>query len=178
VRFAIRGIEHHQERRPFDRISGLVSKDLSLGWFLQMDHSEAALGAKVLARLDQRASPRDFLHVQGIQRMQTLPRRHLRISNHRCKRCNTHTVPPTRKPGAPHLAFCIMLARPPIFIIAIRATLLITYANGQVAAAFPDPLQDLSSEPQVIRDMQPFTHSPVTQSPFTYPMPGASVPAR
>jgi hypothetical protein len=32
-----------------------------------------------------------------------------------------------------------MLARPPIFIIAIRATLLITYANGHVAAAFPDP---------------------------------------
>jgi hypothetical protein len=57
-----------------------------------------------------------------------------------------------------------MLACPPIFIIAIRATLLITYANGHVAAAFSDPLQDLSSKPQVIRNMQPFTHSPFTHS--------------
>ncbi len=57
-----------------------------------------------------------------------------------------------------------MLARPPIFIIAIRATLLITYANGHVAAAFPDPSQDHSSEPQVIRYMQPLTHSPLASS--------------
>jgi AraC-like DNA-binding protein len=61
-----------------------------------------------------------------------------------------------------------MLARPPIFIIAIRATLLITYANGHVAAAFPDPSQDHSSEPQVIRYMQPFTHSPTSHSPTSY----------
>jgi AraC-like DNA-binding protein len=55
-----------------------------------------------------------------------------------------------------------MLACPPIIIIAIRATLLITYAIGHVAAAFPEPLQDLSSKPQVTRNMQPLTHSPNT----------------
>jgi AraC-like DNA-binding protein len=58
-----------------------------------------------------------------------------------------------------------MLACPPFFIIAIRATLLITYAIGHVAAAFSDLLQDLSSKPQVTRNMQPLTHSP-----NTYPM--------
>jgi len=58
-----------------------------------------------------------------------------------------------------------MLACPLFFIIAIRATLLITYAIGHVAAAFSDLLRDLSSKPQVTRNLQPLTHSP-----NTYPM--------
>jgi AraC-like DNA-binding protein len=55
-----------------------------------------------------------------------------------------------------------MLACPPFFIIAIRATLLITYAIGHVAAASSEPLQDLSSKPQVTQNMQSLTHSPNT----------------
>ena len=35
---------------------------------------------------------------------------------------------------------------------------------------FPEPLQDLSSKPQVTRNMQPSTHSPDTYPPNTYPM--------
>jgi AraC-like DNA-binding protein len=57
-----------------------------------------------------------------------------------------------------------MLACPPIFIIAIRATLLITYANGHVAAAFSDPLTGPLQQTAGDRNMQPFTHSPFTYS--------------
>jgi AraC-like DNA-binding protein len=140
---------------------------LRFGWLMQLDHCEAALRAQLLNSLQHLARAPDLLRAQRVQRVRIASQRHLR-GRHSRYSCNyTHNHPPYNKrptlsyqrTGVPPFVCCLILARPSIFVIAIDASLLVSYANGQVAgtldifilrtaftAAVERHLQDLAGE--------------------------------